>query len=101
MRTLIKQDFQTVFEEVDALIAPVSPDPARRISEGVEDPLKEYLADIFTIGANLAGIPAISVPCGTAEKNGKSLPVGLQILGPHMGDQTVLQVARAWELLNE
>ena len=101
VRTLIKQDFQTVFDEVDALIAPVSPDPARRISEGVEDPLKEYLADIFTIGANLAGIPAISVPCGTAEKDGKDLPVGLQILGPHMGDKTVLQVAKAWENLRE
>jgi len=101
VRTLIKQDFQKVFEEVDALVAPVSPDPARRINEGTEDPLKEYLADIFTIGANLAGIPAISVPCGTVEQDGKALPVGLQILGPHMGDKTVLQVAKTWETLRD
>ena len=100
VRTLIKQDFQEVFTKVDALIAPVAPEPARKIcAEEAEDPLKEYLADIFTIGANLAGIPAISVPCGTASVDGKDLPVGLQILGPHMGDQVVLQVARAWEML--
>ena len=99
VRTLIMQDFNTVFEGVDALIAPVSPDPARKLGENSNDPLKEYLADIFTIGANLAGIPAISVPCGTAHINGKDLPVGLQILGPHLGEKTVLQVARAWEIL--
>jgi len=101
VRTLIMRDFQEVFEQVDALIAPVSPDPARKISDGSEDPLKEYLADIFTIGANLAGIPAVSVPCGTANVDGSDMPVGLQILGPHLGEQTVLQVARAWEILRD
>ncbi len=101
VRTLIMQDFQNVFEQVDALIAPVAPDPARKLTAGVEDPLKEYLADIFTIGANLAGIPAISVPCGTAAVDGLDLPVGLQVLGPHLGEQTVLQVARTWEMLRD
>ena len=101
VRTLIMRDFNEVFEQVDALIAPVAPEPARKIGENANDPLQEYLADIFTIGANLAGIPAISVPAGTAEVDGKQLPVGLQILGPHLGEQTVLQVARAWELLRD
>lgn len=99
VRTLIMQDFNKVFESVDALIAPVSPEPARKIGENSGDPLKEYLADVFTIGANLAGIPSISVPCGTTAVDGKDLPIGVQILGPHMGEQTVLQVARAWEMV--
>ena len=99
VRTLIMQDFSKVFQEVDAIIAPVSPDPARKIGENDGDPLKEYLADIFTIAANLAGIPAISVPCGTASVDGKELPIGLQVLGPYLEDQTVFQVARAWEAL--
>lgn len=99
VRTLIERDFNTVFDSVDALIAPVTPEPARKLGENSADPLKEYLADIFTIGANLAGIPAISVPCGTSKVNGKELPIGLQILGPHLGDQQVLKTARAFELL--
>lgn len=101
VRTLIMQDFSQAFQSVDALITPVSPDPARKLGENDGDPLKEYLADIFTIGANLAGIPAISVPCGTASVDGKELPIGLQVLGPHLGEQTVFQVARAWEALRD
>ncbi|MEN8694084.1 MAG: Asp-tRNA(Asn)/Glu-tRNA(Gln) amidotransferase subunit GatA [Akkermansiaceae bacterium] len=93
VRTLIRQDFEKAFGQVDAIITPVAPDPAPKIGEAAGDPLKHYLADIFTISANLAGNCGISVPLEPV--NG--LPVGLQILGPHLGEKAILQVARAVE----
>ena len=81
VRELIRQDFAKAFEKVDALISPTSPVPAFKLGERTADPLQMYLADIFTIAANLAGICGISVPCGFAEANGHRLPIGLQLLG--------------------
>ena len=81
VRELIRRDFAKVFEKVDALISPTSPIAAFKLGERVADPLQMYLADIFTIAANLAGICGISVPCGFAELNGHRLPIGLQLLG--------------------
>jgi len=98
VRTLIRQDFTDAFEKVDAIIAPVSPTaaPVHGAHEG--DPLQEYLADTCTLAANLAGICAISVPAGTvASDTDTQLPVGLQILGPHLGEETILKVAKAAE----
>ena len=80
VRTLIRQDFTRAFEKVDALICPTSPEPAFKAGDRSNDPLKMYLADIFTIAANLAGICGISIPCGFAEMEGKRLPIGLQLL---------------------
>ncbi len=98
VRTLIRRDFENAFEKVDAILAPVVPSPARKIGAAGADPLQEYLSDIFTIAANLAGIPAISIPCGTVlSDDGKNLPVGLQILGPHLGEAKLLQIAKAAE----
>ena len=98
VRQLITRDFKQAFETVDAIISPVAPTPARRIGTCTEDPLQDYLSDIFTIAANLAGIPAISVPCGTTAFDGAdALPVGIQILAPHLGEQTLLRVAKAAE----
>ena len=98
VRTLIRQDFENAFAKVDAILSPVAPSPARKIGLSGSDPLQEYLADIFTIAANLAGIPGISVPCGSVvSDDGKNLPVGLQILGPHLGEATLLQIAKAAE----
>ncbi|MCC7201365.1 MAG: Asp-tRNA(Asn)/Glu-tRNA(Gln) amidotransferase subunit GatA [Nitrospirae bacterium] len=94
VRTLIKGDFDKAFEKVDAILTPTSPTPAFKIGERSDDPLQMYLSDIFTISANLAGIPAISIPCGFTENN---LPVGLQILGRHFDEERVLQVAYAYE----
>ncbi|MEO5718388.1 MAG: Asp-tRNA(Asn)/Glu-tRNA(Gln) amidotransferase subunit GatA [Chthoniobacterales bacterium] len=94
VRTLIRQDFTRVFEQVDALISPTTPEPAFRLGERSADPLRMYLADIFTIAANLAGICGISIPCGMA---GAGLPIGLQILGPSLGEARILQVAHAFE----
>jgi len=94
VRTLIKQDFDRVFKDVDCLITPTSPTPAFRIGEKTKDPLKMYLSDIFTISANLSGIPAISVPAGFTRKG---LPVGLQILSQGFTEGMLLRVAHAFE----
>jgi aspartyl-tRNA(Asn)/glutamyl-tRNA(Gln) amidotransferase subunit A len=100
VRTLIRRDFDEAFARVDAIISPVAPTPARRRGIFADDPLHEYLSDTFTIAANLAGICGISVPCGTVDfDGGKDLPVGLQILGPHFGEEALLRVARAAEQL--
>ncbi len=94
VRTLIKQDFDKVFSQFDCIVAPTSPSVAFKIGEKANDPLKMYLSDIYTISANLAGIPAISLPCGfTKEK----LPVGLQILAKPFGEEMLLRVAHAYE----
>ena len=98
VRTLIRRDFEAAFARVDAILSPVAPTPARKLGGMTIDPLHEYLSDIFTLAPNLAGICAISVPSGvTAFDGGKDLPVGLQILGPHMGEAMLLRIARAAE----
>ncbi|HUU50564.1 MAG TPA: Asp-tRNA(Asn)/Glu-tRNA(Gln) amidotransferase subunit GatA [Nitrospinota bacterium] len=94
VRTLIKRDFDEVFKECDVLITPTSPTPAFKIGEKMEDPLQMYLSDIFTISVNLGGIPAISLPCGFSKDN---LPVGLQIMGRHFDEETILRVAYCFE----
>ncbi|MEJ6568673.1 MAG: Asp-tRNA(Asn)/Glu-tRNA(Gln) amidotransferase subunit GatA [Akkermansiaceae bacterium] len=95
VRTLIRRDFEEAFEKVDAILTPVTPETAPKIGAAAGDPLKHYLADIFTISANLAGNCGISVPLEPID--GK--PVGLQILGPHLGEKTILRTARAVEAL--
>ena len=94
VRRLIKEDFDRAFAECDVVMGPTSPTPAFRVGERVEDPLAMYLSDIYTIGANLAGIPGISIPCGFT-KGG--LPIGLQILAPHFEEEKLLRVARMHE----
>lgn len=98
VRTLIQQEFQSAFQKVDAILSPVSPIPARKLGEAKGDPLKDYLADIYTISANLAGVCAISVPAGTVpSEEGTNLPVGLQLIGPHLAEDTILRIAKTWE----
>jgi len=101
VRTLIRQDFTNAFEKVDALICPTSPEAAFKAGDRSGDPLKMYLADIFTIAANLAGICGISIPCGFAEAEGKRLPVGLQLLGRPFEEARLLQIAHAYEQSTE
>jgi aspartyl-tRNA(Asn)/glutamyl-tRNA(Gln) amidotransferase subunit A len=94
VRTLLTRDFEDAFKKVDAIVAPTSPTAAFKLGEKVDDPLAMYLADIYTVTANLAGIPGISIPCGqTREK----LPIGLQIFGKHFDEGTILRVANAYE----
>ncbi len=90
MRTLIRQDFEKVFHEVDCLITPTAPTTAFKIGEKIDDPLTMYLADIYTVSANVAGVPAISVPCGEVGK----LPVGLQIIAPWFNEEKIFQAAK-------
>ena len=94
VRNLIRADFTGVFEKCDCIMMPVSPTTAFKIGEKIDDPLTMYLSDIYTIAANLAGIPGISVPCGFDDNN---LPVGLQILAPAFGEDKLLRIARMFE----
>jgi aspartyl-tRNA(Asn)/glutamyl-tRNA(Gln) amidotransferase subunit A len=94
VRTLILRDFENAFKEVDVIVAPVSPFPAFKIGEKKEDPLAMYLADVFTIPINCAGVPAISVPCGFTSAK---LPVGMQLIGPQFSEDLLLKTAYAYE----
>ena len=93
VRTLIKQDFDDAFKKCDVIVSATSPTVAFPIGSKTQDPLAMYLCDVLTLGGNLAGLPGISVPCGTSE----GLPVGLQILGPQWGENVMFRVARAYE----
>ena len=94
VRTLLTRDFDEAFQKVDAIVTPTSPTAAFRLGEKSNDPLAMYLADIYTVTADLAGIPGISIPCGeTREK----LPIGLQILGKHFDEATILRIAHSYE----
>ncbi len=103
VRTLVKQDFEKVFEQVDCLVTPTSPTVAFRLGEKTDDPLTMYLSDIFTVSVNIAGVPAISIPCGFAKpQSGKTeMPVGLQIIGKQFDEETILQVAYNYEQATE
>jgi len=101
VRTLIRQDFTRAFEQVDAIVCPTTPEPAFKAGERTGDPLKMYLADIFTIAANLAGNPGISIPCGFAEIEGVQLPVGLQLIGKPFDEAGLLNIAHAYEQSTE
>jgi len=98
VRALIARDFAQAFEQVDAIVAPVSPFPAFKLGEKVDDPVAMYLSDIFTITGSLAGIPCMSVPCG---KTVEGLPVGMQILARHFDETTMFRLADAFEKAGE
>jgi aspartyl-tRNA(Asn)/glutamyl-tRNA(Gln) amidotransferase subunit A len=94
VRTLIKNDFEKALAQVDVIVTPTSPTPAFMIGEKSADPLQMYLADIFTISVNLAGVPAISIPCGFTCGN---LPIGMQLIGRHFDEETILKASYAYE----
>lgn len=94
VRTLIKKDFEDVFESYDVIVGPTTPTPAFKIGQNIKDPMTMYANDILTIPVNLAGVPGISVPCGLSEQG---LPLGLQIIGKHFDESTVYRVAHAFE----
>ena len=94
VRTLLTRDFEEAFEKVDAIVTPTAPTPAFKLGEKVDDPLSMYLADIYTVTADLAGVPGISVPCGNSKAG---LPIGLQILGRHFDESTLFRLAHAYE----
>ena len=94
VRTLILRDYEHAFDRVDVVAMPTSPTPAFKLGERVDDPLQMYLADVFTVSANLAGLPAISVPCGFTRER---LPIGLQLTGRRFDESTLLRIADAYE----
>jgi aspartyl-tRNA(Asn)/glutamyl-tRNA(Gln) amidotransferase subunit A len=94
VRTLIKNDFEQAFRQVDVIACPVAPTTAFRIGEKADNPIEMYLSDIFTISVNLSGMCGISVPCGFDRQQ---LPIGLQLIGPHLGEETILRAAHAYE----
>jgi aspartyl-tRNA(Asn)/glutamyl-tRNA(Gln) amidotransferase subunit A len=94
VRSLIIRDFQQAFEQVDLILTPVAPTPAFRRGEKIDDPIQMYLTDIFTISANLAGIPGLSLPCGFSSAG---LPIGLQLLGNYFDEALILRAGQAFE----
>jgi aspartyl-tRNA(Asn)/glutamyl-tRNA(Gln) amidotransferase subunit A len=97
VRQLISQDFNNAFEKVDVIAGPTTPTPAFKLGEKTDDPVTMYLNDIYTIGANLAGLPGISVPCGFVN----DLPVGLQLVGPHFAEESILACAHQYQQLTD
>jgi aspartyl-tRNA(Asn)/glutamyl-tRNA(Gln) amidotransferase subunit A len=94
VRTLLTRDFEEAFREVDAIVTPTSPTTAFKLGEKSDDPLAMYLADIYTVTADLVGIPGISIPCG---EDSEGLPIGLQILGRHFDESTILRLGHTYE----
>jgi aspartyl-tRNA(Asn)/glutamyl-tRNA(Gln) amidotransferase subunit A len=94
VRTLLTRDFEEAFREVDAIVTPTSPTTAFKLGEKSDDPLAMYLADIYTVTADLVGVPGISIPCG---EDREGLPIGLQILGRHFDESTILRLAHTYE----
>jgi aspartyl-tRNA(Asn)/glutamyl-tRNA(Gln) amidotransferase subunit A len=94
VRALLTRDFEEAFKKVDAIVTPTSPTAAFKLGDKTDDPLAMYLADIYTVTANLAGIPGISIPCGQTKEK---LPIGMQIFGKHFDEATILRVAHAYE----
>ena len=96
VRTLLKRDFEEAFKKVDVMITPASPTLPWKLGEKTNDPLAMYLSDIFTVHANLVGVPGLSLPAGFVD----DLPVGMQILGPHFSEDKLYQVGYAYEQAN-
>ncbi|HBY61316.1 MAG TPA: Asp-tRNA(Asn)/Glu-tRNA(Gln) amidotransferase GatCAB subunit A, partial [Solibacterales bacterium] len=94
VRTLLSRDFSQAFEQVDAIVTPVSPFPAFKLGEKLDDPLQMYLSDIYTVTGSLAGVPCMSVPCG---KTAAGLPVGMQIFARHFDEAGMFRLAAAFE----
>jgi aspartyl-tRNA(Asn)/glutamyl-tRNA(Gln) amidotransferase subunit A len=94
VRTLITRDFQRAFEKYDVLVVPTSPTTAFKIGERMDNPMEMYLSDVCTVPVNIAGLPAISIPCGL---DSRGLPIGLQIIGKAFDEETILRVAYAFE----
>jgi aspartyl-tRNA(Asn)/glutamyl-tRNA(Gln) amidotransferase subunit A len=94
VRAMVKSDYMSAFESCDAILTPTSPSVAFKIGEKSGDPLAMYLSDIYTVSANLAGIPAISIPCGVSSEK---LPIGLQLIGNHWSEALILNLGHAYE----
>ncbi|HEY2980640.1 MAG TPA: Asp-tRNA(Asn)/Glu-tRNA(Gln) amidotransferase subunit GatA [Anaerolineales bacterium] len=97
VRTLLRRDFENAFRECDAILAPISPTTAFKLGEKTGDPLAMYLSDIYVVATNPAGVPALTVPCGFSG----GMPVGMQLIGPHLGEETLLQIGHAYQSITD
>ena len=97
IRRIIRDDYLKAFEKVDAIILPTTPNTAFKIGEKINDPLSMYLSDIYTVGINLAGLPALSIPIGFIDK----LPIGAQIIGKHFDESTILNIGHQYQLTTQ
>jgi aspartyl-tRNA(Asn)/glutamyl-tRNA(Gln) amidotransferase subunit A len=97
VRTLIRRDFEEAFETCDAILTPTTPETAFALGAKSDDPLSMYLSDVYTVSANLAGLPALSMPCGLSD----GMPVGLQLLGKPLDESTILRIGEAFERRTE
>jgi len=95
VRNVIRKEFDKAFDEVDAILTPTTPSPAWKIGEKTS-PLENYLADIFTVTANIVGCPAISLPSGYSEVGGKKLPLGIQLMAPHMSENILFEIGKSF-----
>jgi aspartyl-tRNA(Asn)/glutamyl-tRNA(Gln) amidotransferase subunit A len=102
VRTRIRQDFERAFQDVDVIATPVSPSVAFKLGEKTSDPLAMYLADVYTLPASMAGVPALSVPCalGRADATSPELPIGLQLIAPSLAEERLFTMAYAWEQIS-
>jgi aspartyl-tRNA(Asn)/glutamyl-tRNA(Gln) amidotransferase subunit A len=101
VRQVIAADFARAFRDVDVVIGPTAPTPAFELGAKTSDPITMYLNDIYTIGANLAGLPAISIPCGFVQEGGRDLPVGVQLVGAHFSESLLLSVSHQYQRLTD
>ncbi len=101
LREVMKDDFRKVFEEVDVVLTPTSPTPAFKIGEKASDPVQMYLSDIFTVSANMVGVPALAIPSGLVEIDGKQLPLGIQFMAPWMGEGILFKIGKDFEKIVE
>lgn len=97
VREMLKRDLVEAFKEVDIIATPTTPTPAFKIGEKSSDPLQMYLADIFTVPVNIAGVPAISIPSGFVEEEGAKLPLGMQFIAPHFGEPALFEAGKDFE----
>jgi aspartyl-tRNA(Asn)/glutamyl-tRNA(Gln) amidotransferase subunit A len=101
VRRKLTDEFKAVFADVDLIATPTSPSPAFKIGEKTSDPLKMYLEDIFTVSANITGVPGVSIPNGTVSRDGKDLPVGIQFMANHFHEDYLFGIGKAAEKLNK
>ncbi len=94
VKALIKEGFDKAFQKFDVILGPTAPSTAPKLGESLSDPLKMYLGDIYTVSVNLAGLPAISLPCGT---DSQGLPIGMQLIGRHFGEKDIIRAAYSFE----
>lgn len=97
VRRLVRKDYDTAFQTADVILGPTTPTPAFKLGDKCDDPVQMYLVDLFTVGANLAGIPALSIPCGSSNVEGKTLPLGLQLQAPPLSESMLLRVGHAYQ----